>query len=589
MGESPSSCSYHLRALGKWGFVEEGDGGAGRERPWRASAAGSSSPPTAPKRRPARRARRAPAAARARRPAPRARAAAGLAARGPDVVGHARADAVRARGARRALRGSCSTSSAGARTVAGRGGSSSRSAQPPSHEAPPGPPAGRAPRRGDRLVDRDADDLARPAVVRAPHDGLGGADDVGDHRRGPPHRGARLLGRRDRGARRHAAHDARLRPRAGAAPRRDPVCTRPASSPSRCCSCSSRQPASSSRRISSVQRPSSRSSSARTRRTSPRRPRSSRRRAGRRSSSGPSRPVSLIAVIGATQVLYVDAASYLVSFTLVALFVHPPEVSPPARDAACSRACASCSRPAAAHLDAGVHAARRRLAADLRIAAGARRHALRRKPARARLADGRARRRRSRRCARRTPDRATSRAADCSARPAFVCQIASLWVLVDPGAVVRAVRRMVAAGFFMSLVNAPMQALVMLRIPRRGSHAGARSFGVLQCVCSPIGLLLAGVGRWRSYDTRAVLTVVLALQTRSRSRSSSRRRSPSARPLRPASSPSDARPKPCARAGRRLPRAVSAEFIGVFALVFVAGGGAAYARRLTISRSRTAS
>jgi DNA-binding transcriptional ArsR family regulator len=39
VGESPSSCSYHLRALGKWGFVEEGEGGAGRERPWRASAA----------------------------------------------------------------------------------------------------------------------------------------------------------------------------------------------------------------------------------------------------------------------------------------------------------------------------------------------------------------------------------------------------------------------------------------------------------------------------------------------------------------------------------------------------------------------
>jgi DNA-binding transcriptional ArsR family regulator len=39
VGESPSSCSYHLRALGKWGFVEEGDGGAGRERPWRAAAA----------------------------------------------------------------------------------------------------------------------------------------------------------------------------------------------------------------------------------------------------------------------------------------------------------------------------------------------------------------------------------------------------------------------------------------------------------------------------------------------------------------------------------------------------------------------
>jgi len=37
--DSPSSCSYHLRALAKWGFVEEADRGPGRERPWRATAA----------------------------------------------------------------------------------------------------------------------------------------------------------------------------------------------------------------------------------------------------------------------------------------------------------------------------------------------------------------------------------------------------------------------------------------------------------------------------------------------------------------------------------------------------------------------
>ena len=38
VGDSPSSCSYHLRALAKWGFVEEAPGGVGRERPWRATA-----------------------------------------------------------------------------------------------------------------------------------------------------------------------------------------------------------------------------------------------------------------------------------------------------------------------------------------------------------------------------------------------------------------------------------------------------------------------------------------------------------------------------------------------------------------------
>jgi DNA-binding transcriptional ArsR family regulator len=39
VADSPSSCSYHLRALAKWGFVEEAARRAGRERPWRPTAA----------------------------------------------------------------------------------------------------------------------------------------------------------------------------------------------------------------------------------------------------------------------------------------------------------------------------------------------------------------------------------------------------------------------------------------------------------------------------------------------------------------------------------------------------------------------
>src|SRR5277367_3787539 len=38
VGDSPSSCSYHLRSLANWGFVEEGEHRPGRERPWRATA-----------------------------------------------------------------------------------------------------------------------------------------------------------------------------------------------------------------------------------------------------------------------------------------------------------------------------------------------------------------------------------------------------------------------------------------------------------------------------------------------------------------------------------------------------------------------
>jgi predicted ArsR family transcriptional regulator len=35
IGESPTTCSFHLRQLEKYGFVEEAGGGQGRARPWR--------------------------------------------------------------------------------------------------------------------------------------------------------------------------------------------------------------------------------------------------------------------------------------------------------------------------------------------------------------------------------------------------------------------------------------------------------------------------------------------------------------------------------------------------------------------------
>jgi DNA-binding transcriptional ArsR family regulator len=38
IGESPAACSFHLRQLAKYGFVEEAGGGKGRRRPWQATA-----------------------------------------------------------------------------------------------------------------------------------------------------------------------------------------------------------------------------------------------------------------------------------------------------------------------------------------------------------------------------------------------------------------------------------------------------------------------------------------------------------------------------------------------------------------------
>ncbi len=42
IGESPTTCSFHLRQLAKYGFVEEAGGGKGRARPWRVSTIGFS-------------------------------------------------------------------------------------------------------------------------------------------------------------------------------------------------------------------------------------------------------------------------------------------------------------------------------------------------------------------------------------------------------------------------------------------------------------------------------------------------------------------------------------------------------------------
>jgi DNA-binding transcriptional ArsR family regulator len=40
VGESASSCSWHMRQLARFGFVERVESGDGRERPWRATATG---------------------------------------------------------------------------------------------------------------------------------------------------------------------------------------------------------------------------------------------------------------------------------------------------------------------------------------------------------------------------------------------------------------------------------------------------------------------------------------------------------------------------------------------------------------------
>jgi DNA-binding transcriptional ArsR family regulator len=42
IGETPTTCSFHLRQLAKYGYVEEAGGGKGRARPWRMTTIGYS-------------------------------------------------------------------------------------------------------------------------------------------------------------------------------------------------------------------------------------------------------------------------------------------------------------------------------------------------------------------------------------------------------------------------------------------------------------------------------------------------------------------------------------------------------------------
>jgi MFS family permease len=94
----------------------------------------------------------------------------------------------------------------------------------------------------------------------------------------------------------------------------------------------------------------------------------------------------------------------------------------------------------------------------------------------------------------------------------FVCQMSAIWLVDVPGSWVIAATGMALAGFFMSLVNAPLHALITLRVPRELRPQSLAAAGVFQSIGSPIGLLLAGWALSR-FDTRSVLAFVLATQT----------------------------------------------------------------------------
>jgi MFS family permease len=94
----------------------------------------------------------------------------------------------------------------------------------------------------------------------------------------------------------------------------------------------------------------------------------------------------------------------------------------------------------------------------------------------------------------------------------FLCQIASIWMVALPAPWYVAVAGMACAGFFMSLVNSPMQALMMLRMPPDVRPHAMAVNGVLSFTFVPLALVVVG---WAltHHSPRPVIGVVLALQT----------------------------------------------------------------------------
>jgi MFS family permease len=225
---------------------------------------------------------------------------------------------------------------------------------------------------------------------------------------------------------------------------------------------------------------------------------------------GPPLAGILIGLVGTADVLYVDAATYLVSFVLVGLFVHPPEVATGGAPIGVLDGVRFLMRdkllriwtPAFTLIDvcwnllfvsmpvlvvAKYHASPHVLGWLFgAFGGGALIGALASMPL-VRRVDGLT-----------------------LGATAFVGEVVALWALALPVSWEVVFAGLAVSGFFTSLVNAPIQALITLRMPRELRTQGTAAFGVFNCIGSPIGLLLAGWALAR-YDTRSVLAVVLVL------------------------------------------------------------------------------
>jgi MFS family permease len=95
---------------------------------------------------------------------------------------------------------------------------------------------------------------------------------------------------------------------------------------------------------------------------------------------------------------------------------------------------------------------------------------------------------------------------------AFACQVTAVWGLTLPAPWEVPFVALFIGGFFMSIVNSPTLALVTLRTPRALRPHVMSIWATLMGVGAPIALIATGAAL-ANVDPRAVLVVILAVQT----------------------------------------------------------------------------
>jgi MFS family permease len=230
---------------------------------------------------------------------------------------------------------------------------------------------------------------------------------------------------------------------------------------------------------------------------------------------GPPLAGVLISVIGTAQLLYVDAATYLASFLLVAAFVPvsaamPPDEAPDARGVLAGVRFVARDRLLRAWVVSFVFIdiAWQSLFATMPVLVVRHYHAdpkvlgwiLGALGGGALVGAA---------TAYRIVDRFDPLAL---ASAAFACQMAAVWLLVVPAPWIVPFAALFVGGFFMSIVNSPTHALMTLRAPRPLRPHVMSVFGTFFGIGAPLALIVVG-SMLAHTDPRVVLVAVLAVQT----------------------------------------------------------------------------